>query len=133
MANELSEFLNAVNMSKEDLMAPDRSDRDRWVKAYVPYIVNHCLMPHPDAIFWANELNMRQFMDKDMQFRFLLNSLPKKKRFAKWLKKDSDETNLDLVKEYFNYSTRKAKEILPLITDEDIMMMQTALSKGGRK
>ena len=133
MASELSEYLNSINYTKEDLMDGERGDCEKWKAGYVPFVVNHCLMPHPDAIFWANELNRRPFMDKDQQYRFLLNILPKKKRFAKWLKHEKDEENLELVKQFYGYSTRKAKDVLPLLTDEDIDIMKAALVTGGRK
>jgi hypothetical protein len=35
------------------------------------------------------------------------------------------------VKEYFGYSDQRAKEVLNVLTDENISYMKTKLNKGG--
>ena len=41
--------------------------------------------------------------------------------------------NLDLVKEYFGYSNEKARIALTILNEDQLEMMQKALSKGGKK
>tara|TARA_Y100000004_G_C8831326_1_gene376319 strand:+ start:632 stop:841 length:210 start_codon:yes stop_codon:yes gene_type:complete len=69
-------------------------------------------------------------MDKKMQFDFLRTSIRKKKRFSRWLKNENPE-NLEIVKEYFGYSNRKANEVMDILTDEDIDKMKQMMSRGG--
>jgi hypothetical protein len=124
---KLTNYLNAINYSKEPLLDTD----DEFVeKKYVPFVVNRCLSYFPDTILHANIVNYFPNMDKKMQFDFLRTAIRKKKRFSKWLKNQNPE-NLELVKEYFGYSNRKALEALALLTDEDILKMKDLMTRGG--
>ena len=69
---ELKEYLNAINFTKKNLM--DSEDKD-WVKKYPTFIVNKILSGFSDTVMLANEVNRNHFLDKDMQFQFLLNSI----------------------------------------------------------
>jgi|TARA_R100001594_G_C3986454_1_gene251368 hypothetical protein len=109
---KLTEYLNAINYTKEDLMKDDLAEKD-----YVPFVVNRCLSYFPDTIIHANQLNMNGDLDKKMQFDYYLHSLRKRKRFSKWLKNEHDEKFL-IIKKYFDYSDEKTKQIIDLIDDE---------------
>ena len=124
MKTELKDWLNSINFTKEDL--------SHDIKDYPSYIVNRCLSGHIDCIMYANEMNKYSFLDKDMQYSFYLNSLRKKKRFSPWLRKDKIK-NLDVVKSYYGYSNEKAKQVLPLLTKEQITFIQNKLEVGGLK
>jgi hypothetical protein len=72
------------------------------------------------------------FLDKKVQFHFLLNSIRKRKRFGgKWLSQTKLK-NLEYVKEYYGYSNEKAKQALNILTKEQIEEIKLKLSKGGR-
>ena len=121
------DFLNAINYSKEQLIVDDWSERQ-----YQPYLINKGLSYGSDTIVQANEVNSRPHIDKALQFSFLLNSIPKKKRFSKWHKKDADTESLTLVKEYFGFSSEKARQALDILTEEQITMIKEKLYKGGK-
>ena len=125
---ELKEYLKAINLSKEPLM--DSAD-EMWEKKYSPFISNRCLNPFSDTILLVNEMNIYNGLDNRLQFHFLLNSIRTRKRFAPWLK-SSKINNLETIKEYFGYSDQRAKEVLNVLTDEDISYMETKLDKGGK-
>jgi hypothetical protein len=125
---ELKEYLKAINQSKEQLMD---SDDEMWEKKYSPYIINRCIYPFTDTILLVNEMNIYNGLDNKLQFQFLLNSIRTRKRFAPWLK-TSKINNLETIKEYFGYSDQRAKEVLNVLTDEDISYMKTKLDKGGK-
>jgi len=125
---ELKEYLKAINQSKEQLMD---SDDEMWEKKYSPYIINRCIYPFTDTILLVNEMNIYNGLDSKLQFQFLLNSIRTRKRFAPWLK-TSKINNLETIKEYFGYSDQRAKEVLNVLTDEDISYMKTKLDKGGK-
>ena len=126
---ELKEYLKAINQTKEPLM--DTEDK-MWEKKYLPYVVNRCVYPFMDPILLVNEMNQHSGLDNKLQFHFLINSIRSKKRFAPWLKTSKIE-NLELIKEYFGYSDQKAKDVLNVLTDEDITSIQKKLNKGGNE
>ena len=125
---ELKEYLKAINQTKEPLM--DTSD-EMWEKKYPAFVVNRCVYPFPDTILLVNEMNIYNGLDSKLQFHFLLNSIRARKRFSPWLK-TSKIKNLETIKEYFGYSDQRAKEVLNVLTDEDISYMETKLDKGGK-
>ena len=125
----MKEYLKAINQSKEPLM--DTEDK-MWEKKYLPYVVNRCVYPFMDTILLVNEMNQYSGLDNKLQFHFLINSIRSKKRFAPWLKTSKIE-NLELIKEYFGYSDQKAKDVLNVLTDEDITSIQKKLNKGGNE
>lgn len=126
---KLSEYLNSINYGKEDLFDTD----DHTVgKEYSPFVVNRCLSYFPDTILYVNQMNINPSLDKKMQFDYLRLSIRKRKRFSKWLKRESVE-DLDLIKEYFNYSDSKAREALDILTEEDIAKIRQNSYRGGEK
>tara|TARA_Y100001938_G_C8080648_1_gene428826 strand:- start:1721 stop:2101 length:381 start_codon:yes stop_codon:yes gene_type:complete len=124
---KLTDYLNAINHTKKDLF--DTED-ELVEKEYVPFVVNRCLSYFPDTIYAVNEMNVKPLTDKKMQFHFLSGIIRTRKRFSKWEKKNKYE-NIELVKEYFNYSNRRAEEALKILSDEQLDEMRETLSKGG--
>ena len=129
MSYELKDYLNSINLSKENLMDGDDPE---WEKKYSPYIINKCLAPFNDTIMLVNEINMRHHLDKKLQYDFLLNSIRSKKRYAPWVKA-SKLKDLEYVKEYYGYSDEKAKTALSILNDSQIKAIKDSLNKGGRK
>lgn len=121
------DFINAINFTKENLLQDPQAEKD-----YNAWLVNKGLSYFPDTVLYANEMNRNWSIDKDLQFNFLLNTIPKKKRFSKWHKKDADTTNLALVKEYFGYSSEKANKVLNILSEEELNMIKEKLYKGGK-
>ena len=125
---ELKDYLNAINYTKENLLD---TDDEQWEKKYFPFIVNKCVAPFPDTVMLVNEINQLHYLDKRLQFDFLINSLRPRKRFTPWLKAKKLE-NLEYVKEYYGYNNEKAKEALDILNDEQISAIKRRLNKGGR-
>jgi hypothetical protein len=121
------DFINAINFTKENLIQEPQAEKD-----YNAWLVNKGLSYFPDTVLYANEMNRNWSIDKDWQFSFFLNTIPKKRRFSKWHKKDADTTNLALVKEYFGYSSEKANEALSVLSEEQLNMIKEKLYKGGK-
>jgi hypothetical protein len=121
------DFINAINLTKKNLFEDPQAEKD-----YVPFLVNRGLSYFPDTVLYANEMNRNSGIPKDWQFSFFLNTIPKKKRFSKWHKKDADSESLTLVKEYFGYSSEKALEALSILSDEQLTMIKEKLYKGGK-
>ena len=128
MSYELKEYLNAINFTKKNLMD---SDDLLWQKKYPAFIVNKILSGFQDCIMLVNEMNRNHFVDKDMQFHFLLNSIRSKKRYSPFLR-SSKLKDLDVVKEYYGYNNEKAKSALKILNDEQIKTIKDSLNKGGK-
>ena len=125
---ELKDWLNSINFNKEDLI----KENPDIVKQYPPFIINKCLSGHLDTVLPANEMNRYHFLDKDMQYRFYLNILRKRKRFSPWIRKDKD-SDLDIVKSYYGYSNEKARQVMRILSTEQINYMKQRLDIGGKK
>ena len=129
MAYELKEYLNSINFTKKNVM---KSEDKQWIKKYPAFIINKVLSGFQDTIMLVNEVNRNHFLDKDMQYSFLLNSIRSKKRFSPFLRA-SKLKNIDLVKEYYGYSNEKAKTVLDILTKDQLKLIKEKLYKGGIK
>ena len=128
MKYELKDWLNSINLTKENLIA----DAPDMISSYPPYIVNRCLSGHLDTVLFANEMNKYSNLDKDLQYAFLLYTLRKRKRFSPWLKKEQVD-DLDLVKKHYGYSNEKAKVALTLLTKTQIEHIRNKHDMGGKR
>jgi hypothetical protein len=120
------DFINAIHYSKDNLIVDDWSE-----KQYNPYIINKGLSYGHDTVIPANEMNSRPHLNKILQFDFLINIIRPKKRFNKWIKAEKID-DLEVVKEYYGYSTEKAKQVLPLLNDSIIIELRKRITKGGK-
>lgn len=119
------DFINAINYSKDDLIVDDWSE-----KQYAPYLVNRGLSFGPDTVIAANEMNSRPHLDKKLQYQFLINSVRPKKRYNKWLKATQIES-IEVIKQYYGYSTEKARQVITLFDQSTIKTLKQKLEKGG--
>lgn len=124
------DFLNEINYGKNDLIVDDIDQQIE--KQYNPYIVNRGLSYFYDTVIYANDMNTRHHLDKKLQNAYLLNIIRKKKRFSKWHKAEKSEL-LEIVMKFYGYSIKRAKEVLPLLTTENIEEMKMVLDEGGMK
>ncbi len=108
------------------------SEDTMWVKKYPAFIVNKMLSGFQDTIMLVNEMNRNHFLDKDMQFQFLLNSIRSKKRFTPFLRA-SKIKDIECVKEYYGYNNEKAKTALDILTKKELKLIKEKLYKGGKK
>ena len=125
---ELKDWLNSINTGKNNLIDED-TDLE---KKYPSYIINRCLSGHIDAVMFANEMNKHPNLEKKLQYDFFLNSLRKRKRYSPWLRKEQIE-NLELVKKYYGYSNEKAKQVLHILTREQLSFIRDRLETGGKR
>jgi len=122
------DFLNSINDTKIDLMRLDPENEKR----YNSFMINRGLSYFSDTIFMANEMNRYHHIENKLQYSFYINIIRKRKRFSKWTKAEHIN-NIEAVKEYFGYSTNKAKQALPLLTMDQLIVIQNKVKKGGRK
>lgn len=121
------DFLNAINENKKDLFQDPQAAKD-----YSPFMINRGLSFFPDTVLYANEMNKHAQIPTKWQFEFLKNSIPKKKRFSKWHKKDTTTDQLKLVMKHYNYSEKKAYEVLNILSPKQLIELQETYERGGR-
>lgn len=121
------EYVNAINTTKKDIMVDDLAE-----KSYSSYTINRSLSYFNDTVLAANEMNNHPHLDRKLQFHFLLNIVRKRKRFSKWDKPDQ-VSDIEVVKEYYGYSNDKARQILPLLTVDQLQSLRQKVHKGGRR
>ena len=119
------EFIKAINANKNvmknDLLAE---------KEYIPFLVNRGLSYFQDTILQVNEMNRCHYLDKKLQFDYLLNNISPRNRWSKWLKPSKIE-NLEIVKTYFGFGNEKAKDALEVLSDTQIEEIKTLFTEGG--
>lgn len=121
------DFLNSINLDKKDLFEDPQAEKD-----YNGFMINRGLSYFPDTIFYANEMNIKGQCPKRWQFDFLRHSIPPKKRFSKWHKKEQVTEDLKLIQEWYKYSEEKALEVLSILSEEQVQEIKQKLYKGGR-
>jgi hypothetical protein len=123
---KLGDFLTRINVSKHNIM----EDEPLTEKEYVPFVINRTLSYFPDTVMYANELNTRSHLDNKLQFDYLLNSIRAKKRFSRWLKNDED-VSIEVIKEYYSCSYRKAREIAQVLSGDQLSLIYKRMERGG--
>ena len=121
------EYTNSINSTKKDIMVDDLAE-----KGYSSYMVNKGLSYFNDTALIANEMNRLFHLDNKLQYHFLINIVRKRKRFSKWNKPEL-VNDVEVVKEYYGYSNDKARQVLPLLTSDQIKILREKVSKGGKR
>ena len=122
------DYINSINFTKKNLMKGSEND-ELSEKSYVPYITNKTLSYFTDTLLYANEMNRYHFLDNRLQYEFYLNSIRKKKRFAKWAKAD-DNDELSMISEFYQISLSKAKEAIKILSPEQIKTIKDKMEQG---
>ena len=121
------EYLNAINHTKQNVIVDDLAE-----KSYNSFMVNRGLSYFSDTVLMANEMNRYHHIDNRLQFDFFINIVRKKKRFSKWNKPEI-VSDVEVVKQYYGYSNEKSRQVLSLLTSEQIDELKKKVYKGGRK
>jgi hypothetical protein len=116
------DYLKAINSTKKDIFELE--------KDYSPFMINRGLSYFPDTVLFANEMNKHYHIDNRLQFDFLINIIRKRNRFSKWNKKFIS-SNIDAVKKYYGYSSEKARDVLPLLSKENLKHIKESINYGG--
>lgn len=126
MSRSPFDYLNSINSTKTNIMIDDESEND-----YSAYMVNKGLSYFTDTIFIANEMNLNSHLPNKLQYDFLINIVRKRKRFSKWFKPEN-ETDIEVIKKYYDYSTEKARQIISLLSVEQLKEIREKVITDGR-
>ena len=122
------DYINSINFTKKNLMKNTAND-ELAEKDYVPFLTNKSLSYFTDTLLYANEMNRYHFLDKRLQYEFYLNSIRKKKRFAKWAKAE-DNNDVMMVQEYYKFSPQKAKAALRVLSPKQLDIIKHKMENG---
>lgn len=123
------DFVNAITHNKKQLMTGTEND-ELAESSYVPFVVNRALSYFPDTLLYANQMNRYAGTENKLQFSYLLNSIRPAKRFAKWVKREDSES-VELIKQFYGYSTEKAVQVVSLLTSDNLHYIKQKLERGG--
>ena len=120
------DFVKSITYTKQDIM------HDLNESEYESFLVNRALSYYQDCLLYANEMNRRFELSKRLQYHYLLNTIRKRKRFAKWIKPEKID-DLKIVMEYYQVSRAKAEEYLHILSENNIAVLRKKMNKGGVK
>jgi hypothetical protein len=120
------EFVKSINEKTGNIL----NDNGELEKAYMPYLVNKGLSFSPDTVLAANEMNAVPFLDKKLHYDYLYFTVRKRKRYAKWIKREKDELE-ELIVQYYGVNRRRAAEYATILTEQDIQEIKEKMYKGG--
>ena len=116
------ELIKSISNSKKDILENE--------KDYNAFMVNRGLSYFPDTVIYANEMNKFHHLDGKLQYHFLINIVRKRNRFSKWNKSVDDE-NINAIKTYYGYSNEKARDVLPLLSNDNLNTIKGRIQHGG--
>ena len=116
------ELIKSISSTKKDILENE--------KDYNAFIVNRGLSYFPDTVIYANEMNRFHHLDSRLQYQFLINTIRKRNRFSKW-NKSIESDNISAIKQYYGYSNEKARDVLPLLSNENLKYIRGRIQHGG--
>jgi len=116
------ELIKSISSTKKDILENE--------KDYNAFMVNRGLSYFPDTVLYANEMNKFHHLDSRLQYQFLINTIRKRNRFSKW-NKSIESKNINAIKKYYNYSNEKARDVLPLLSNENLNTIRGRINYGG--
>ena len=120
------DFIKSITYTKQDIM------HDLNESEYESFLTNRALAYYQDCILYANEMNRRFEISNRLQYHYLLNTIRKRKRFAKWIKPEKID-DLKTVMEYYQISRAKAEEYLNILSDREVEYLRKKMNIGGVK
>ena len=116
------ELIKSISNDKKDILENE--------KDYNAFMVNRGLSYFPDTVIYANEMNKFHHLDGRLQYQFLINTIRKRNRFSKW-NKSSESEDINAIKLYYGYSNEKARDVLPLLSNENLKTIRGRIQHGG--
>jgi len=99
-------------------------------QVYQPFLINRSLSYFPDTLFLANEMNIAHRLPVRLQYSFYLHSVRPKKRFAKWIKRGTED-DVQNVMDYYGLTHDKALEVLKCLTPAEVKELAAGAWREG--
>ena len=116
---------NSVTSNKQHL------DMEGLVEfKYDAFRLNRTLSNYIDTISVADDLNRNYHLDFKLQYDYAFYKIKKGKR---WFKRPDKDKNADLalIREHYKYNIERAKEVLRILSPEQLQIIRKEKEKGG--
>lgn len=120
------DYIKSISLTKQYNLEPSEE------KHFPAFIVNKGLSYFADTVLYANQMNLNADLPAKMKYDYLFHSIKRRNRFAKWDKKQKDE-DLEVIMKYYKYNSSKAKQLLSILTPQQIKTLKERLNPGGTK
>lgn len=102
--------------------------------AFNPFMIHKFLSMNKDYIELVNYISGLGITDKEQLYKIYCEFIPKKTVWLKWIKANSKEVSIEMLKQialYYECSSQEAEEYLELLDNEDvnIILTKTGLSE----
>lgn len=87
---------------------------------YNSYMILRVFSEYPDTILLANEMNKYWELPDEMQWRFLKNTIYKKKRFGYTKTMTVDNNAIEVLANYFHCSVKEMQKNIKVFTKEKL-------------
>lgn len=130
-------YENSISFGKEPI------DMDTLQEfKYNQWRTNSTLSYHIDTLDQANKMNMNYHLSDKLHYGYLFNSVRKQKRFNK--KKTEEDKRIEaaakkeleiisLIQQYYKYNIVRAREVMKILTPDQIDILRKKQEKGGVK
>ena len=123
----LWDFVNQISYGKNrDIL--DYSTRSK----YSIFMINRAFSQHIDTVLYAQEMNLKPLIDKEMHFDFMVSSIRSRKRFGKWAKADPNK-DLEMIQTYYNFNIEKSLDVLKILSSDQLEYIRNKMDHGGTK
>lgn len=121
------DIINSIHYTKIYL-----GNDPEFKSVYNKYAINTALSYFPENIVFVNFINAHNNIPIKMQYDYYFYNVIKRKRYIDWDKSDKKNIiNINAIKEYYNFSTKKAITALSILDDSQIEYIKEKLNKGG--
>ena len=108
---DLRWMVRSLGQDKEPLPA-DKVDE------YKAYFINRTFSYHADTVLIINELNKNPHLNNRLQYDFLLNTIPPKKRFSKRSVDKAYQDEVTAIQAYYKVNYDRARDIRMVLNAE---------------
>jgi hypothetical protein len=122
-----------VSLKPWDVIKDVTNDKKRLVYSdneaeYNKYLTNKALSYFADTVHYANAMNVMHGLDGLMQHDFLFHGVTRRRRYAKWNKRDTEV--VAAVGEYLGLGPAKAREAIRVLADDVISSITSSASSN---
>ena len=122
------DYVKSIQKSKIDLIR--KSNNINAIKDYNPYLTNKALSFYADSIFYANDMNFYNQLDKDQQYGYLINTVRSMNRQFTWFKREKD-SDIETIMKYYSMNRQRARETIKFLSKDNIKNIKAQLNEGG--
>lgn len=114
----LFDWLNQITYTKQ----PWDKFTEEEKNEFNVYMINRFISMDPNYVDVVNLIQRYPTCSNKMVYKFYCDLLPKKKSFFRYIKSKSkfDNETINKISEYYQCSTREAKEYITILTDEEV-------------